>query len=68
MSTISFYVSYNMIYKEVSIITWLQDTVQYILSINEYTYIFLLLKLKTQITILNLLKKKLNTVKVKAVL
>ena len=68
MSTMSFYVSYNMIYKEVSIITWLQDTVQCILSINEYTYIFLLSKLKTQITILNLLKKKLNTVKVKAVL
>ena len=62
------HISHNIIYKEVSIITSSQDTVQHTLSIDKYTYTLLLLKLKTQIIILNLLKKKLNIVKVKAVL
>jgi len=56
-----------MLCKEVSIITWLRDIVQCELSINKYMYTHLLLKLQTQITTLDFLKEKLNTVKTKTV-
>jgi len=60
-------VNCSMLYKEVDVITWSEDIVWCELNINKYMYTCLLLKLQTQITTLNLLEERLNTVKVKAV-
>ncbi len=57
-----------MLCKEVCAITWSQDIVQCELSIDEHMYVLLLLKLQTQMTTLDLLKERLNIVRVKAVL
>jgi len=61
-------VSCSMLCKEVCVITWSQDIVQHELSIDECMYALLLSKLQTQMTTLDLLKERLNTVRVKAVL
>ncbi len=60
--------SHSMLCKEVCIITWSQDIVQCELSIDEHMYTLLLSKLQTQMTTLDLLEERLNTVRVKAVL
>jgi len=68
MTTMFSQANHSMLYKEVDIITWLRDIVQHELNINKYIYMHLLSKLQTQMTTLDLLEKKLNTVKAKAVL
>ncbi len=60
--------SWSMLCKEVCVITWSQDIVQCELSIDEHMYALLLLKLQTQMTTLDLLEERLNTVRIKAVL
>ncbi len=60
--------SCSMLCKEVHTITWSQDIVQCELSIDERMYALLLSKLQTQMTTLDLLEERLNTVRVKAVL
>ncbi len=57
-----------MLCTEVCTITWSQDIVQHELSIDECMYTLLLSKLQTQMTTLDLLEERLNTVRVKAVL
>ena len=57
-----------MLCKEVCVITWSQDIVQHELSIDKRMYTLLLSKLQTQMTTLDLLEERLNTVRVKAVL
>ncbi len=61
-------VSHSMLCKEVCTITWSQDIVQHELSIDECMYVLLLSKLQTQMTTLDLLEERLNTVRIKAVL
>jgi hypothetical protein len=67
-TTMFFQANHSMLYKEVDVITWLENIVWCELNINKCMYMHLLSKLQTQMTTLDLLKERLNTVRAKAVL